>query len=72
MYFLNVLSFSIYLWFYVFQVQIDIKKLEKLSLITVDEELTKKLVQVVIIVERMCQLNIESDLKPLVYFKHIG
>jgi Asp-tRNA(Asn)/Glu-tRNA(Gln) amidotransferase C subunit len=50
---------------------IDVSKLETLSLISIDEEMVKKLEDVVDIVERMCQVD-TNNIKPLIHFTYLG
>ena len=50
---------------------IDVKKLESLSLVSVDKEMVDKLINVIQIVDRMTNLEVK-DCKPLIHYKYLG
>jgi hypothetical protein len=51
---------------------LDIKKLEKLSMLSIDSQIENDLNEVIKIAERMCIANIPDQTKSLVHFDYLG
>ncbi|CAF0707850.1 unnamed protein product [Brachionus calyciflorus] len=51
---------------------IELKKLEKCSMLTIDEKIANDLNDAINIVERMCNANVTNEIKSHIYYEHLG